>query len=182
MKTKLELKPQTSLKTKTALYLKIVAAVSILGIVLIGVFFAISYFGTPKTSLADDTNTNNYTLNKTIIISEYGLKGHYGQKRDQFIELYNFSDLAIDLSGYKLEYFENKKKKITKKSVNLSGIIPADGYFVIALKNGKKSKDQPTNSLSYDFIIPNKGWKIKDIGYLTLKYGNTIIDNAGNSK
>ncbi len=44
MKTNLILKPQTSLKTKTIFILKVTTAVGILGIVLTGVFFIISYF------------------------------------------------------------------------------------------------------------------------------------------
>ena len=180
MKTNLEIKPQTSLKTKTIFVLKITAVVGMLGIVLTAAFFIISYFGTPKTSLADDDHdqNKNNVLGNTIIISEYGSKGHNGQQRDEYIELYNLTSSAINLSGYKLQYYQNNS---SAKTVYLSGTIQADDYFVIAVRNGKNSNSQPTNNLSYDFIVPSPGWSMNGQGYLKLYHGNTKIDNAGSS-
>ena len=123
-----------------------------LGIVLTAAFFIISYFGTPKTSLADDDHdqNKNNVLGNTIIISEYGSKGHNGEQRDEYIELYNLTSSAINLSGYKLQYYQNNS---SAKTVYLSGTIQADDYFVIAVRNGKNSNSQPTNNLSYDFLL-----------------------------
>ncbi len=184
MKTKLEIRPQTRLQTKTVLILKITAAVGILGMVLTGIFFAISYFGTPKDAIADNNDKSiTYTNSglKTIIISEIAFKGHNGQKQDQFIELYNFSGLAIDLSDYSLIYQEVKKNKAKTYTVNLTGTIQPEEYFVVALKNGNKDKDKPTDDLAYDLIIPSDGWDIKNDGFLLLVNGNYIYDYAGSS-
>lgn len=174
----MNLKPQTTVKTSTTLIWKIAAGVGALGIVVASVFFAISYFGTPKDSLAGGDDHNNYTIptEKNIIISEYGSKGHDGQQRDEFIELYNMSDTAIDLKGYSLVYFENNS---SGSSVALSGIIQPDSFFVVAVRNGIKSNKRPTSNLHYDFIVPGNGWKMVGQGYVQLKYGSYVVDNAG---
>lgn len=177
MKSSLKLTPQTSLKTRTTLILKITAAVGILGIVVTSIFFIISHFGAPKTTLAGGINTFNPSTSKTLIISEYAPLGHLGQKRNEFIELYNISDTTIDLSGFTLEYYENNNN--TPTIIYLSGIIQADHYFTIAVRNGYKRKDKPTKKLSYDFIVPAPGWELDKQGYFKLNYGLITVDNAG---
>lgn len=188
MKTRMDLKPETSVKTKTTFVLKIAAAVGILGAIVTGVFFMISYFGTPKTTLAggghghhddddDDEITNTtYQQYKTVIISECAFKGHDGQKRDEFIELYNLSDTVINLSGYQLEYYESNKNP---DIVTLSGILYPDSFFVIAVRNGSGSNKKPTSNLDYDIIVPSNGWKLDQDGYFILKKGSLIVDYAG---
>jgi hypothetical protein len=177
MNARMKLSPKPSVKTQTSLTIKIVAVVSLVGIIVTSVFFAISYFGSPKTSFAEGSGIVTGT-GKTLIISEYASKGHLSQQRDEFIELYNISDSTINLSGYSLVYYQNNQ---SAKTVNLSGIIMPDSFFVIAIRNGSNSSSKPTPALTYNFIVPSPGWTMTAKGYMILKKGLSIIDQAGNS-
>lgn len=174
----MHLSPKPSVKTQTTQVLKIAAVVGIVGLVVGGVFFLISYLGSPKSSMAEDSKLFVVGAEKSLIISEYGSKGHNGQIRDEYIELHNFSDSAINLSGFSLYYYQDKQ---STKSISLSGIIKADSFFVIAIRNGSSSSNKPTSNLHYNFIVPAPGWSMNNKGYLILKYGTSIVDKAGSS-
>jgi 5'-nucleotidase len=92
------------------------------------------------------TNAQAVDLQSPVVISEvYGGGGNSGAtlKRD-FIELYNNSDSAVDLSTWSVQYASSTGTTWTNKT-NLSGSIPAKGYFLIAQAPGAGgSVDLPT--------------------------------------
>jgi hypothetical protein len=65
----------------------------------------------------------------SLIISQLKITSSNGQ----FITLYNSTGLALDMSKYQLEYFNNYdlSKATSSKLVSLSGIVPPHGYFMV---------------------------------------------------
>lgn len=93
---------------------------------------------------------------------------------NSFIELYNPSATAVDLSVYSLEYGD--------KTLALSGAIPASGSYLIvgaaeATSEEYLTYDLPEADLACDWVINNKTYTIK------LMKGETEIDSvtAGDS-
>jgi len=67
---------------------------------------------------------------------------------NNIIELYNNSDEVEDLSAYSLNFYQNGSSTVTK-SITLSGIIPANGYFVIAGSNFRE--DDYLDTIDFTF-------------------------------
>ena len=72
------------------------------------------------------------SLNSQIVINEYscsnvtGITDNFGERED-WIELYNATGAAIDLTGY---YLSDKASNLTKWQIP-SGSIPANGFKVV---------------------------------------------------
>jgi len=114
---------------------------------------AILSFNLLITGCSDDTSNNpgaeNPALGKVLILQAYGNAGEGSPAgvSHSFVELYNISDEAIDLSGISL-YFANGIRSTVEapvvtedeawKSIALTGTIPAKGSFLIL---GKKHDD-----------------------------------------
>jgi len=89
-------------------------------------------------------NINNLVEGKLLILQAYGTGGsaQNGVNRS-FVELYNATNMAIDLSEYNL-YFANGTRGLPKadkdgpwSKIELSGIIPARGsYLILGPDNG----------------------------------------------
>lgn len=86
-----------------------------------------------------------------------------------FIELYNQSDAAVSLNGWSLQYADRGNSNKTGptngwEKLELSGSIPAHGYYVIAGK--ETGADAPVvdltgrADLTWDRYINNKGLKV----------------------
>ena len=94
-----------------------------------------------------------------------------------FIELYNPTGDAVDLSGYSLEYFSNgKTSNGTVKTVTLTGEIPSRSSYLIQCK--ATESDQAVFSVSQadnkweELLIDNKQYCV------TLKNGEEKIDGV----
>ncbi|MFL6230597.1 MAG: DNA/RNA non-specific endonuclease [Pyrinomonadaceae bacterium] len=92
--------------------------------------------------------TADFTALASVIISEFRTQGT--TTGDEFIELYNSSEQAINLSGFTLG-FELSEAASTSGSVVLSGTIPAHGHFLLATAGytlGAAAADQTISSLA----------------------------------
>ncbi|ASA24020.1 5'-nucleotidase C-terminal domain-containing protein [Paenibacillus donghaensis] len=72
--------------------------------------------------------------NSQVVISQvYGGGGNSGAEfRNDFIELYNPTNQAVDLTGWKVRYASATGNfDSTKNSTDLQGTIPANGYYLI---------------------------------------------------
>ena len=80
----------------------------------------------------------------TAVISEvYGGGGNKGAPfTNDFIELYNPTDSAIDLTGWSVEYFSSKGNSGGKTTLN--GSIPAGGNYLIQGGGGGTGEPLPT--------------------------------------
>ncbi|MEK4062157.1 MULTISPECIES: 5'-nucleotidase C-terminal domain-containing protein [Paenibacillus] len=94
----------------------------------------------PQTASAAEDNSS------PVISQVYGGGGNSGAKyKNDFIELYNPTDTAVDLTGWKVRYaaagassnFEDKEKMFTP----LSGSIPPGGFFLIQEAAGSGGTD-----------------------------------------
>lgn len=95
-----------------------------------------------------------------------------GSSNNKALEIYNSSNAAINLSGYKVEMYFNGSNS-AGLTINLTGSIPAQGVFVLAHGSANATilatADQYNNS---------SGWYNGDDA-VVLKNGNTIIDSIG---
>lgn len=71
-----------------------------------------------------------------VVISEIQVAG--GNKDDEFIELYNPTSTAVDISGWSIQYRGGAASGYDKKNFETGDSIPAYGFFLIV------------NSTSYD--------------------------------
>lgn len=75
-------------------------------------------------------NKQAYSISSHIVISEIQIAGS-GGSLDEFIELYNPTDVATDLSGWKLEKISSTGSSSNLVS-SMSGAINPHGFFLIA--------------------------------------------------
>ncbi|WP_202709288.1 phospholipase D-like domain-containing protein [Sporosalibacterium faouarense] len=109
-------------------------------------------------------STEKDTLSsREIVISEIAWMGTTKDYNDEWIELYNTSNNDINLSGWTL------KSKDGTPTIELKGIIPAKGYFLL-----ERSKDDCIPDLKADLIysgaLSNSGESL----YLKDRKGKTI--------
>lgn len=83
-----------------------------------------------KISTVLAANTNH------VVISEVQTRGSNGAN-DEFVELFNPTDSAIDLTGWSLKRLATTEgASETNFASPLSGTIPANGYFLVAKSSG----------------------------------------------
>jgi len=76
-------------------------------------------------------------MGSAVLISEIQAQG--ATDTDEFIELYNRRDYAVDLSNYSLQYSAGTgqvSNSSPASKLNLSGMIQANGYLLIANSDG----------------------------------------------
>jgi len=117
----------------------------------------------------------NYILAASgdILINEI-MTGQTGATKNEFIELYNSTENSIDLDGYKLK---KKTKSGTQSNLVSSskfiGIIPAQGYFLIA-------HPDYTNTISADLAYSGSSYSIANNNTIILyDPEDNIIDKVG---
>lgn len=105
-----------------------------------------------------------------VIINEITWMGTEISANDEWIELYNNNAEAVDLTGWILEAVDGTPL------INLSGSIPAGGYFLL-----ERTNDESVPSIIADLIYGNDGssWALKNTGEnLNLKDNtNNVIDD-----
>jgi len=71
-----------------------------------------------------------------VVINEiYGGGGNSGSSyKNDFVELYNYSDASVDLSGWEIKYAPLSSENFLK--TNLSGTLPARTYYLIQEGSG----------------------------------------------
>ena len=111
----------------------------------------------------------------SVVISEFRTRGTGGAS-DEFVELYNSSDRAIDISGWKIRGSSSTGLTITNKvTINANTTIPARCHFLA------------TNSAAHGYsgaIVGDQTYTsgIADDGGLALTLpDNTVVDQVGMS-
>ncbi len=70
-----------------------------------------------------------------IVISEFRTRGPNGAS-DEFIELYNNSDTATDVGGWKIKASSNAGTVTTRLTINIGTVIPPRGHFLASNSGG----------------------------------------------
>lgn len=105
-----------------------------------------------------------------IVISEIQIAGV--NANDEFVELYNPTDMAIDLAGWRLTRFTSTGTE-GNLVASMSGVIPAHGYFLVAHASYSGTVN-PDLDYSTSNNIPASG-----AAALYSDAGQTIIDLIG---
>src|SRR5687767_4945362 len=88
-------------------------------IYLSSLLFIVSFFAT------------NYAMAQVVVNEVYGGGGNSGATyKNDFIELYNNSSSPVSLDGWSVQY-NSAAGTSTWQRTNLSGTIPANGYFLV---------------------------------------------------
>jgi hypothetical protein len=103
-----------------------------------------------------------------VIINEIAWAGTTGSAADEWIELYNNTGASVDLTGWTLNATSGTP------SISLSGIIPANGYFL--LERTDDTATSVTADLFFTGAIANGG----DSFFLRDSSSN-IIDTANSN-
>jgi len=96
-----------------------------------------------------------------IIINEIAWMGTENLANDEWIELYNNGDTAINLDGWTLKTDDEAPE------INLPGIIPAKGFFLLERTDDNTVPEIPAD-LIYKGVLGNNGEDLK------------LYDNFGN--
>jgi hypothetical protein len=106
------------------------------------------------------TATSPNLCNGSVVISQvYGGGGNSGATfKNDFIELHNRGTTEIDISSMSIQYASATGTSWNK--LNLSGTIPAGGYFLIRLAGGNTGSDLPAHDLSGSIDMAGANGKI----------------------
>ena len=101
-----------------------------------------------------------------VYINEVAWMGTKANSADEWVELYNSSDLDIDVGGWKLYESGGQTLIIDFSGANLKNLkIPAHGYFLI-----ERGDDQTISDISADLFGSFSGGGLSNSGeYLVLK-------------
>lgn len=102
-----------------------------------------------------------------VVINEVAWAGHAGYASDEWIELYNPTDGAIDLSGWTLVSGDGSP------SVHLTGVISAYGYYLLERDDDDTVSTIPADQV-YAGVLNNTGET------LALRDGAGIIVDSAN--
>jgi 2',3'-cyclic-nucleotide 2'-phosphodiesterase (5'-nucleotidase family) len=112
-----------------------------------------------------------------VVISEvYGGGGNSGSTyKNDFIELYNPTNVDIDLTGWKIQYAAKTGSFSDQNNTELSGVIKANGYYLIQEAKGNGGTiDLPTPNVIGNVAMSGSDCKIRLID------GNSnVIDLVG---
>lgn len=141
-------------------------------------FLLVSGIALPAPQTASAAQDNS----APVISQVYGGGGNSGAKyKNDFIELYNPTDAAIDLTGWKVRYAA-KTGTFNNSGTTLSGSIPAGGYYLIQQAAGSGGTDSlPTPNITGTLamggtegkvdLLDGSGNRIDLVGYgLTNEY------------
>lgn len=118
--------------------------------------------GTPK---AKNSSTSEL---RQVVVNEVAWMGTNNSYSDEWMELYNNSSVDIDLTGWTLNTQDGTP------SINLSGVIPAQGYFLLE-KTDDNSVTTANADLVYSGSLGNTG------EFLELRDSNgVLVDTVDN--
>lgn len=114
-----------------------------------------------------------------VLISEIRISGE--SSYDEFIELYNATGAAIDLKDWDLKK-TSKTGSVENIAMNIEGIIPASGYFLIVPRaNCGETKIEPCykGTVTKDAEYTTNNYLAKDNAISLYDQNGNIVDRAG---
>ncbi len=133
----------------------------LLGVLLFGTFLLLS-LPSPKSALSAFNN---------VVINEVQIAGSVAE--DEFVELYNPTGNPVDISGWRLTRNTESGQSESNLVLNLSGTVPAGGYFLVANDDFTgPTPDQLYSALSNNIANNNSVTLYSDAGV-------TVVDRVG---
>ena len=129
--------------------------------------------GTPTPS-PTPTPTPTPTVNSPIVISEFRTRGPSGAS-DEFIELYNNSDSAFDVSGWKIKGSNSSGTVTTRVTIASGTSIPARGHFLTTNSSSGGYSGSVAGNQTYTSGITDDG------GIAITDASDTVSDQGGMS-
>ncbi len=118
--------------------------------------FSLSSSPTPAPTPAP-TFTSTPVPPRRVIISEIAWAGTAASANDEWIELYNPSDLPVDLTGWRLVAADGKP------AIALQGIIPPHRFFLLERTDDATVSDIPADQI-YTGALSNEGEALSLLG------------------
>ena len=118
------------------------------------------------------TPTPTPTVAASIVISEFRTRGPNGAN-DEFVELYNNSDAAFDVSGWKIKGSNNAGTVTTRVTISAGTSIPAHGHFLATNSSASGYSGGVTGNQTYTSGITDDG------GIAVTDTADGIADQAG---
>ncbi|MBU2473040.1 PQQ-binding-like beta-propeller repeat protein, partial [Patescibacteria group bacterium] len=87
------------------------------------------------SGISNSASSSPYAPANSLVISEIQVKGssYLGNlPNDEFIELYNPTDSAVNISGWSIQYRGSELESFIKNDFAGGNSVPAHGYFLIA--------------------------------------------------
>jgi hypothetical protein len=94
--------------------------------------------------------------------------------RNNVIELYNASELAVELNDIRIDFYSNGSLEVTA-SIPLLGIINAQDYYLI----GSANQTIENISISFDYVYQNGSLPFNGNDYMELIFQTYPIDVMG---
>ncbi len=91
---------------------------------------------------------------QNVVINEIGWMGTIASTSDEWIELYNPTPHAIDLQGWSLKAADGIP------AIRLTGVIPAQGYYVLERTDDQTISDRPAEQLFTGDLKNSGEWLI----------------------
>lgn len=131
--------------------------------------------------------TSHKLTSAQVVINEvYGGGGNTGATFNQdFVELYNNSSSPVNLTGWSIQYTSATGSSWGSNKLNLSGTIPANGYFLIGLATGMTGASLPTPDQTGTINMSATTGKIAlvnsttNLTAVTCPTDSTIVDFVG---
>ena len=109
-----------------------------------------------------------------VVISEFRTRGPNGGA-DEFVELYNNSNGAVDVGGWKINGSNSSGSTSTRLTIAAATTIPAHGHFLATNSSASGYSGAVSGDKTYTTGITDDG------GIALLMPDNTIVDQVGMS-
>jgi hypothetical protein len=144
-------------------------------------FFAIGTVTITVESCGEEVPAGGAAAYAPVVINEIAWAGTPASPEDQWIELLNVTDQPIDLTGWVLRWrrkFPTTPEEAEWKVVELRGVIPAQGYFLLERGHDNVVSDIPAD-LIYD-TTPPYNLKFSPFGDIVelLDASGNVVDTA----
>lgn len=129
----------------------------------------------PRNSYSQATLCATPTPSATVVISEFRTRGPNGGN-DEFIELYNKTDVPVNIGGWKIKASNNAGSITTRVTISANTVLPAYGHFLVTNINASGSYSSLVQGdQTYTLGIADNG------GVAITKPDDTVVDQVGMS-
>jgi RHS repeat-associated protein len=128
----------------------------------------------PRNSGSPPTSGEASYGSATIVISEFRTRGPAGGS-DEFLELYNKSESAVNIGGWKLKVSNNAGAISTRLTISAGTILPAHAHFLITNTGAGGYGGAVAGDQGYSSGVSDDG------GFAITRADDSIVDQVGMS-